>query len=364
MKKMRIALLAPFEEPVPPLKYGGTERIVYSLAEELVKLGHDVTLLASGDSQTSARLIACVETSLRPFLEKNQRAWMYLQWQGLHRALHFIRNRRFDIIHNHGDWPFLIAGAFTHVPILTTIHNPVQYKYGVKEVYQRYPYVSISDAERAYMPDLNYVATVHHGIDIDNFDYNDKPGDYLAFLGRIDPDKGLEEAIEITKRTNSKLIIAAKIDAPMRPYYRNKIKPLIDGKQIIFVGEVAHAAKAVLLKNARALLSPIQWDEPFGLANVEAMACGTPVIATPRGALPEVIIHGKTGYLCNTVDEMVARVADIPDIKRRACRIHVERHFTSAGMARKYVSVYEKVTRDHHTRMFQHLKTVKSLLLS
>jgi glycosyltransferase involved in cell wall biosynthesis len=304
-----------------------------------------------------------VETSLRPFIDKNPRTWMYMQWQGFHRALHFIRNRRFDIIHNHGDWPFLIAGAFTHVPILTTIHNPVQYKFGVKEVYQRYPYVSISEAERAYMPELDYVANVHHGIDIQDFDYNDKPSDYLAFLGRIDPDKGIEEAIEVAKRTGSKLIIAAKIDAPMRPYYRKKIKPLIDGKQIIYVGEVALSAKVALLKNARALLAPIQWDEPFGLATVEAMACGTPVLAMSRGSMPEIITDGKTGYLCKTVDQMVARVADIPKIKRRACRTRVEHNFTSAIMAKKYVAVYERVMRDHRTRMFQHLKTMKSLLI-
>jgi len=197
LRKLRIALLAPFDVPIPPPRYGGTERIIYSLAEELVKLGHDVTLLASGDSKTSARLIPCVEKSLWSLfednqLEESQRTMYWMEWQGFHRAIHYIRNRRFDIIHNHGDWPFLVAGAFTHVPIITTIHNPVQYKFGVKEVYKRYQYISISNAERNYLPDLDYVATIYNGIDIQDLEFNKEPGDYLAYLGRMDPYKGPE----------------------------------------------------------------------------------------------------------------------------------------------------------------------------
>jgi glycosyltransferase involved in cell wall biosynthesis len=220
---MKIALLAPFEEPVPPEKYGGTERVIYSLAEGLVGLGHDVTLLASGDSKTSARLISCVDTHLRPQLEKNQRTWHYLNWQGFHRALNHLRSNKYDIVHNHGEWPFLIAGAFTAAPIITTIHNPVQYQLGVPEIYRDHQYVSISNAQRAYMPDLNYIDTVHHGIEVEQFEYNDAPNDYLAFLGRIHRDKGPEQAIRIARETGSKLIIAAKIDAPDRHYYRKMI---------------------------------------------------------------------------------------------------------------------------------------------
>lgn len=340
---MKIALLAPFEEPVPPEKYGGTERVVYSLAEGLVGLGHDVTLLASGDSRTSARLIPCVETHLRPFLEKNQRTWLYLQWQGFHQALRHLKSEHYDIVHNHGDWPFLIAGTFTCAPMVTTIHNPVQFQLGVPEVYRNYRYISISDAQRKYRPELEYVATIHHGIDVDSFEYNDTPSDYLAFLGRIHPDKGPEEAIHIARETGSKLIMAAKIDAPDRYYYRKKIKPLIDGKQIIFIGEVAHAAKVALLKNARALLSPIQWDEPFGLTNIEAMACGTPVIAIRRGSLPEIIVDGKTGFLCKTIQKMISRVDDLHKISRRACRQHVQKHFSEQRMAQNHIKVYQKM---------------------
>jgi len=362
-KAMRVALLAPFEEPIPPPKYGGTERIVYSLAEELVRLGHDVTLFASGDSKTSARLVSCVPSSLRPLIDNDQRTWMYMQWHGFHQALHVLRSKRYDIIHNHADWPFLIAGAFTNAPILTTIHNPVQYNLGVKELYQRYPYVSISNAARRYLPSLDYVSTVHHGIDVREFEYGDSPGDYLAFLGRIDKDKGIEQAIEVARRSGSKLIIAAKIDGPRLAYYRKKIKPLIDGKQIIFIGEVAQSAKVTLLKNARALLSPIQWDEPFGLANIEAMACGTPVLALSRGSLPEIIADGKTGYLCKSLDELIDRIADIPKLKRQACRAHVERHFTVTHMATKYVATYEKLIKSHRLRVFQHFKVMKSFMI-
>jgi glycosyltransferase involved in cell wall biosynthesis len=340
---MRIALLAPFEEPVPPEKYGGTERVVYSLAEGLVKLGHDVTLLASGDSTTSAKLVACVEEHLRPQLEKNQRTWHYLNWQGFHRALYHLSTHRYDIVSNHGDWPFLLAHCYAKAPVVTTIHNPVQFNLGVPEIYREHTYISISDAMRAYMPELDYAATVHHGIEVDEFEFNDSPNDYLAFLGRIHPDKGPEQAIQIAKETGSKLIMAAKIDAPDRHYYRKMVKPLIDGKQIIFIGEVAHAAKVALLKNARALLSPIQWDEPFGLTNVEAMACGTPVIGSARGALPEVIINGETGYLCKTVKQMVKRVGDIDRIKREDCRKQVEKKFTARKMAQNYIKAFDKV---------------------
>lgn len=340
---MKIALLAPFEEPVPPEKYGGTERVVYSLAEGLVSLGHDVTLLASGDSHTSARLITCVESHLRPYLEKNQRTWSYLQWQGFHRALLHLQSEKYDIVHNHGEWPFLVASKYANAPMVTTIHNPVQFGLGVPELYREYRYISISDAQRNYMPELDYVATVYHGIDVESFEFNDTPSDYLAFLGRIHPDKGPEEAIQIARETGKKLIIAAKIDAPDRYYYRKKIKPLIDGKQIIFIGEVAHSGKVALLKNASALLSPIQWDEPFGLTNIEAMACGTPVIAIGRGSLPEILVNGKTGYLCKTVKEMISKVNNIHKINRRDCREHVEKHFSEERMAKNHIKAYQKI---------------------
>jgi glycosyltransferase involved in cell wall biosynthesis len=261
--------------------------------------------------------------------------------------LHRLQTGKFDIVHNHGDWPYLIASAFTEAPFVTTIHNPKQYKFGLKPTYKRYQYVSISNAQRSYMPDLNYVATVHHGIDVQTFTYNAKPGNYLAFLGRVVPDKGLKEAIQIAKATNQRLIIGAKLDVKMQPYFRKHIKPHIDGKQIVFIGEPAHDAKVELLKNAKALLTPIQWDEPFGLTNVEAMACGTPVIAIARGALPEIVVNGKTGYLCKTIDQMIKRVGDLDKISRADCRKRVEQHFSSSCMAREYVKVFERVIAEH-----------------
>ena len=338
---MRIALLAPFEEPVPPEKYGGTERVVYVLAEGLVRLGHDVTLFASGDSSTSARLVACTDKALRSYL-KLPRTWMFLQWHGFQVITEGLGLGQFDVVHNHGDWPYLTASAFTKAPFVTTIHNPKQFKLGVKTLYRRYPYISISDAQRRYVPELNYVATVHHGIDVRRFTYNPKPDGYLAFLGRIHPDKGLEQAIAIAKATNSRLIIAAKLDPALRPYYERAVKPHL-GDQISYIGEVDHAGKVELLKNARAMLNPIQWDEPFGLTNIEAMACGTPVLAIGRGALPEIIMNGVTGYLCQTTNELIARVGDIGKLDRAACRKHVEEHFSAECMAQNYVNVYERL---------------------
>jgi len=347
---MRIALLSTFEESVPPVKYGGTERVVHDLAEALVALGHDVTLLASGDSETSARLIPCVESALRPYIDKNPRTWQYLNWQGLHRALRHLQSEHYDIVGNHGDWPFVIAQAFTDAPVVTTIHNPVQYMFGVSELYEQGTYISISDAERAYLPQLDYAATVHHGIDVDAFEFGDAPGDYVTFLGRIHPDKGPLEAIQLARETGLKLIMAAKIDPLERYYFRKKIKPLIDGKQIVFVGEIAHGAKVALLKQARALVSPIQWDEPFGITNIEAMACGTPVVALRRGSLPEIIEQGKTGFLCDNLGEMRAALARLDTLDRFYCRAYVERHFTARLMAQAYIRVFRDVAARYRSR--------------
>jgi len=341
---VKIALLAPFEEVVPPPKYGGTELVVANLADELVELGHDVTLFASGDSTTKARIIPSVEKAIRSELAHNPRTWSYLQWQGFHNIVQALETERYDIIHNHCDWPFLIIDRLVRTaPIITTIHNPVQFSHGVPAIYERYPYVSISKAQRRTIPELNYLATVYNGIRVESFELSINPGKYLAFLGRLSPDKGPEQAIEIAKRTGQKLVMAGKVDPPERHYFQKVLKPLIDGKQIQFIGEVDHPAKVELLKNAKALLSPIQWDEPFGLTNIEAMACGTPVLALRRGALPELIIDKQTGFLCRNVDEMVRRVADIPSLDRAACRQHVEKHFTASQMAKGYLKVYEKL---------------------
>jgi glycosyltransferase involved in cell wall biosynthesis len=230
-----------------------------------------------------------------------------------------------------------------HCPVVTTLHgtltDPTEQE--MFTLHHETPYISISDSQRRYGPHLNYVDTVYNGIQVKRFEFNNRPKDYLAFLGRINPQKGPEYAIKIAKKTNQRLIIAAKIDPIDESYFEQVVEPLIDGDQISFIGEVDHAGKVDLLKNARALISPLQWDEPFGIVNIEALACGTPVITINRGSMPEIIVDGKVGYLCSNIDEMIARVADINKIDRKACRDHVKKQFTAQGMAKHYLQVYE-----------------------
>jgi glycosyltransferase involved in cell wall biosynthesis len=344
---LRIALLAPFEEPVPPKKYGGTELVVYNLTEELVALGHDVTLIASGDSTTSAKLAPAVDQAIRVLSRaRNPKTRTALKYQGLANTLSIIMNGNFDILHNHYGWELLMFKKLLKCPIITTLHgtlvDPTEQE--MYSLYKDMSFVSISDSQRRHGPHLNYLGTVYNGIQVDRFKFNDKPQDYLAFLGRITPEKGPVYAIEIARKTNQRLIIGAKIDPVDKSYFEQIVEPLIDGDQIKFIGEVDHPAKVELLSNARALISPLQWDEPFGLVNIEALASGTPVISINRGSMPEIIETGKVGFLCSNIDEMINRVADIDTIDRRACRDHVEKNFTSQVMATQYSKIYNKLT--------------------
>ena len=348
---MRIALLSSFEEPVPPRMYGGTERIVHTLAEEWIKLGHDVTLYASGDSRTSARLVECIPRAIRTLKEaRNPTTRQALNLDSLATALQDIRDTTYDIIHNHFGWQTLLFNSFLDWPMVTTLHGtldkalvPTEHK--MHNYFREAPFVSISNSQRRHSPKLNYIATVYHGVYPEDFEFNAQPGDYLAFLGRIHPQKGPVHAIRVAKATGQKLIIAAKTDPAEFSYLRNRVKPLIDGKQIIFVGEVGHEEKVKLLKNARALLSPLQWDEPFGIVNLEAMACGTPVITMRRGSMPEIIEDGKTGFLCRNSAELRAAIPKIDTIDRSYCREHVEQHFTARKMAENYIKVFNKLIR-------------------
>jgi glycosyltransferase involved in cell wall biosynthesis len=212
------------------------------------------------------------------------------------------------------------------------------------------PFVSISNSQRRHSPKLNYVDTVYHGIYPEEFEFNDKPEDYLLFLGRIHPQKGPTHAIRIAKQTGQKLIMAAKIDPDEIQYFRRQVRPHIDGKQIIFVGEVGHEEKVKLLKNARAVLLPLQWDEPFGIVNIEAMACGTPVITMRRGSASEIIEDGKTGFLCRNIGEIRAAIDKIDTIDRRYCRQYVEEHFTAHTMAENYIKVFDKLVKGRRLR--------------
>lgn len=334
---------------MPPKMYGGTERIVYTLAEEWVKMGHDVTLFASGDSQTSARLVPATPRAIRMLKEaRNPTTRQALNLDALANALQYIREGTYDIIHNHFGWQTLLFNAFLDLPMVTTLHGtldkhivPTEHK--MHNYFRWAPFVSISNSQRRHSPKLNYVATIYHGIHAEDFAFNDKPEDYLLFLGRIHPQKGPVHAIKIAKATGQKLLIAAKTDPSEFDYLRNRVRPLIDGKQIVWIGEVGHEEKVRLLKNARALLSPLQWDEPFGIVNLESMACGTPVVTMRRGSMPEIIEDGKTGFLCRNTAEMRAAIGKIDTIDRTYCRQHVEQNFTARHMAEGYIKTFDKV---------------------
>lgn len=356
---MKIALLAPCEEATPPQRYGGIERCVYYLAHGLKRLGHEVTVFASGDSQLGPdiELVACSPQAIRkePLIE-NLEVRLGFRYRALAQAIQELSTRKFDIIHNHLSWPLFFFKDLIRDPVVTTLHNlldpPAPHSLATDSLCAQYPsmnYVSISDSQRKPQPQLNYLATVHHGIPVESFDFSAEPGKYLAFLGSFTPDKGAEFAIEIAKQTGKRLVIAAKQDPFHEPYFKSRIEPHLDGKQITYIGEVDHAQKVELLRNAQALLSPLQWDEPFGLVTIEALSCGTPVIALRRGALPEVLRDGQVGYLCDSIAEMAARVADIPKLSRQACRTYVEEHFTVEHMTKKYIDVYKEAVKRSRT---------------
>lgn len=343
---MKIAVVAPFEEPVPPAKYGGTELVIYNITENLIRLGHEVTLLATGDSQTRAQLKPIFNRSLRAIPDltdlKLRESYKLI---GTGRIAFYLNKNHFDIVHNHLGWRLLPFQELFSCPTITTLHGPldIAYQQRVYGEYKTASYVSISLSQRRPMPDLNYIANVYNGIDTTQFSFFPQPQDYFAFLGRMSPEKGPVQAIQIAKQARVRLVMAAKIDAVDQVFFTEQVKPLIDGQQIQFIGEVDHAGKVPLLGNARALIAPIQWEEPFGLFFIEAMATGTPVITLNRGSVPEIIVHGKTGYIVNNIEEMVAAVGQIDQIDRKVCRAHVEENFTSEKMAEGYEQVYQMV---------------------
>ncbi|SFI10061.1 glycosyltransferase family 4 protein [Planctomicrobium piriforme] len=338
---MKIAQVSPLHESVPPRCYGGTERIVSYLTEALVEMGHDVTLFASGDSKTSADLCSVVPQSLR-LDEKRKDPVIYhmLQLAEVARAAH-----KFDIIHFHTD--FLHFPLFRHIdtPQLTTLHGRLDLD-DLMPIYDEFsdmPVVSISDSQRKPLPQANWFATVYNGVPEETYDFQAQPGKYFAFVGRVSPEKGTHRAIEIALRLGIPLKIAAKIDPVDREYFETEIKHHLDNPLIEYLGEVNESQKNVLLGGALAALFPIDWPEPFGLVMIEAMACGTPVIAFRHGSVPEVMVDGVTGFVVDTVDEAVAACQRLGEIDRRACRNHFEAKFSSARMAEGYLAAYRKL---------------------
>ena len=338
---MRIAQVAPLYESVPPRYYGGTERVVSWLTESLVASGHEVTLFASGDSVTNAQLIKSCKKALR--LDPD--CIDPLSHHVLMVEDVFSRSEDFDVIHFHSDYLHFPFSRREKVPCLTTLHGRLDIPDLVPlyKEFREVPVVSISDAQRRPLPWINWVGTVHHGIALDELRFHQKKGDYLAFLGRVSPEKGLDRAIEIAIRSGYKLKIAAKVDRADRDYFEEKIKPLLNHPRVEFLGEIGNSEKCDFLGNAAALLFPVQWPEPFGLVMIESMACGTPVIGFPCGSVPEVILNGVSGFIVRDVASAVAAVDRIHEIDRRACREHFELNFSAERMAQDYLNIYQKL---------------------
>jgi glycosyltransferase involved in cell wall biosynthesis len=337
---MRIAQVAPLYEAVPPKLYGGTERVVSALTEELVRRGHDVTLFASGDSATSAKLVPCSSQGLRLAGIRDFIASHIVMLDRVRR-----RADEFDVIHFHVDLLQFAAFQDLSHKCVTTLHGRLDLPdfMPVFEAFPQMPLVSISASQRAPLPpNVNWLATVHHGL-LGLCPYYPNGGDYLAFLGRISPEKGPDRAIEIAKRSGMPLKIAAKVDKVDEPYFHGVIRPLLDHPLIEFIGEIGDHEKPAFLGNARALLFPIDWPEPFGLVVIEAMATGTPVIAWPHGSVPEIIAHGVSGIIVDSLDDAARAVETIGRLSRAAVRADFESRFTAARMARDYVAAYRRL---------------------
>ncbi|NTU87933.1 MAG: glycosyltransferase family 4 protein [Chlorobiaceae bacterium] len=339
MKKLRIAQIAPLVERVPPKKYGGTERVVYHLTEGLVARGHDVTLFASGDSITSAKLVAPISESLR--LGRKAHSPTIVTMMMLSKVYEHML-KEFDIIHSHLEYLTLPYAHKVRVPTVLTMHGRLDIgEYGkMLGLYPHMAYVSISDSQRRPVENINWVKTVYHGYPPSSFEFNDKPGDYFLYLGRFSEEKKPQQAIMLARACNIPLKIAAKIDPVDQGFFDQKIRPLLDHPLIDYVGEVDDTRKVELLKNAKALLNTIDWPEPFGLVMIEALACGTPVIVRGCGSAPEVITHGKTGFICETRLDFINAIHRVGELSRKTCREEFERRFSADTMVSNYEELY------------------------
>jgi glycosyltransferase involved in cell wall biosynthesis len=337
---MKIAQVAPLYESCPPQLYGGTERVVSYLTEELVRQGHEVSLFASGDSRTAAELCAPCPRALR--LDRRCRDPLAHHLVMLNQVAR--RAEDFDIIHFHIDYLHFPLSARHPQRTLTTMHGRLDLPdlQPLFREYRRMPLVSISNSQRQPVVWANWRATIYHGLPLDLYSPGAGDGGYLAFIGRISPEKRPDWAIEIARRAGVPLVIAAKIDAADRAYYKSRIKPLLKDPLIEFLGEIGENEKEAFLSDATALLFPVDWPEPFGLAMIEAMANGTPVIAFRRGSIPEVVDHGLTGFIVETVEEAAAAVPLAAKLDRVAVRRHFEKRFSVERMARDYVALYHR----------------------
>ncbi len=345
---MRIAQVAPLYESVPPKYYGGTERIVSYLTEELVRMGHDVTLFASGDSVTAARLVAACRRALR----LDQRCVDQMAHHVLMMERVFQRAEAFDVVHFHIDYLHFPVSRLRGLAHVTTLHGRLDIP-DLVPLYREFrdmPVVSISNAQREPLPFANWQATVYHGLPRDMYRFRAEPGRYFAFVGRISPEKRVDRAVGIARRVGIPLKIAAKVDRVDKDYFETVVEPLLHDPLVEFVGEIGDGEKDEFLGNAYALLFPIDWPEPFGLVMIEAMACGTPVIAYRHGAVPEVLEEGRTGFIVESLEEAVAAARRVPELSRARCRAVFDERFTSTRMAGDYLQVYEDLVRRKYRR--------------
>jgi glycosyltransferase involved in cell wall biosynthesis len=335
---MRIAQVAPLYESVPPAQYGGTERVVSWLTEELVERGHDVTLFASGDSRTRAHLEPCCKRSLRtdPCCKDALAYHLAMIERVLQRA------DEFDVIHFHVDYLHFSAARRMSLPHVSTLHGRLDLPdlVPIYDEFRELPFVSISLSQRIPLPWINWAGNVYHGLPCELFEFYPPMGKYLAYIGRISPEKRPDRAIEIATRTGIPLKIAAKVDRADAEYFESRIKPLLRNSLVEFIGEIGDSEKGDFLGHAFACLVPIDWPEPFGINMIEAMACGTPLVAFRCGSVPELVKDGINGFVVSTLDQAIAAVKRVPDIPRQACRFQFEQHYTSDRMASDYLRIY------------------------
>ena len=341
---MKIAQVAPLYETVPPKFYGGTERVIFNLTEELVALGHDVTLFASGDSRTSARLIApCKRALWREHARSDKLAHHYIMLDQVR-----LLASEFDVLHFHLDYLHFPFSRACGVPHITTLHGRLDMPELIP-VFRQFPHnkmVSISFSQREPLRNAHWAGNVYHGVPPANFACGAGKGGYLAFCGRVSPEKRVDRAIQIAIAAGMPLKIAARIDPVDEEYYESAVKPLLSHPGIEFIGEISDSEKNKFFGDAYAHLFPIDWPEPFGLAMIEAMACGTPTIAFRKGSVPEVLTPGVSGFIVDSMEAAVEAVPKIASLDRAACRDEFQRRFTSMRMAKDYLRIYDQLTRD------------------
>jgi glycosyltransferase involved in cell wall biosynthesis len=338
---MKIAQVAPLFESVPPKAYGGTERVISYLTEELVRLGHEVTLFATGDSVTGATLIPTIAESIR----WDNRDFSWLTYHAVQMDMVAAMADSFDVLHFHTDYLHFPVARRCRTPHVSTLHGRLDlptlgmlYAYFNDE-----PLISISDSQRAPLPWANWQQTIHHGLPHDLYSLETAPGDYFLFVGRISPEKRVDRAIDIAVKSKRQLYVAAKIDKADEAYFNTHIRHLFSHPLVTFVGEVNEREKGELIQHARALLFPIDWPEPFGLVMIEAFSCGTPVIAYANGSVPEIMEDGVTGFVVTNQEEALCAARNIESIDRQGCRAAFERRFTAGHMAGNYLGAYERV---------------------